>query len=989
MDTNDVHTWSVANNGNGQYGKFTVDQTGKWTYTLDNSNAKVQALAEGQTATDTIIVTVNDGKGGTATQEITVTITGTNDAPTIGGVATGAVTEDAAVTIVTGQLTKTDVDATDTHTWSIANNGNGQYGKFTLDQTGKWTYVLDNGSTKVQSLAAGQTVTDTITVTISDGKGGTATKDITITITGANDNPTIGGVATGAVKEDGTLTTAGQLTKSDIDTNDTHTWSIANSGNGQYGKFTLDQTGKWTYTLDNASAKVQALTEGQTVTDTITVTVNDGKGGTATQEITVTITGTNDVAKITGQSTGAVIEDNTLLSSGKLTVSDADAGQSSVVAQTNAAGKYGTFSIDANGNWTYSLNNSSQVVQDLKPGQVVKETFEVVSADGSAKQTITIDVVGTNDAPVAANNATSVDVGSSHTFNIAEFNFSDGAEGNNLQSVIITRLPTDGTLTLNGQPVTANTAISAADIAAGKLVYTPSTSGQDTSFGFQVRDDGGTANGGKDTSGDYNFAIKTNNFISGGNEGSGTGTNPPINGGSGDDVILGDKGGTVTTVEPGKNYNIALVVDTSGSMKDASGTNNLSRMQLTIDALKNLATTLSKHDGIVNVTLIGFESSASSKYSINGLTKDNVGDLIKAIEKLSANGGTNYEDAFLTTVSWFNKQPTSANGKPFENVTYFLTDGDPTFSNNGSNGGGNSTEYRDMQDAINAFKSLSGKSTVHAIGIGNGVNEGYLKFFDNTNVTGTGSVSLPTGNWWEGYQTVTGPTGQPQIVNTAKDLAAALQGGSTSTDPAAVGNDIINGGAGNDIIFGDTLNTDGAVLNWASVGGRPADLAAGSGLKALQVFLEMRDGHAPTNGDLYQYIKDHHADFNLPDDPRGGDDIIHGGTGDDIIYGQGGNDTLYGDDGNDIIYGGAGDDKLYGGDGDDKLYGGTGNDYLEGGNGNDLLVGGKGDDTLVGGAGSDTFKWELNDQGTTAKPAVDTIKDSRSPSRPMAATSWI
>ena len=48
-------------------------------------------------------------------------------------------------------------------------------------------------------------------------------------------------------------------------------------------------------------------------------------------------------------------------------------------------------SIDANGNWTYSLNNSSQVVQDLKPGQVVKETFEVVSADGSAKQTITID----------------------------------------------------------------------------------------------------------------------------------------------------------------------------------------------------------------------------------------------------------------------------------------------------------------------------------------------------------------------------------------------------------------------------------------------------------------------------------------------------------------------------------------------------------------------------------------------------------------------
>ncbi|WP_437694942.1 retention module-containing protein [Achromobacter xylosoxidans] len=1077
VDVNDKHTWSVNNEGKGQYGTFTVDQNGKWTYVLDNDSAKVQALTEGQKVTDTITVTVDDGNGGTATQVITVditgtndaavitpskpgddkgtvqedttltangkldivdkdagqasfkpqtdfqgqygkfsidangnwsfkldndakaiqqlgakehlteaftvtsadgttsqviiTINGTNDAPTVSGTATGAVKEDGT-NITSGQLTKHDVDTNDTHTWSLNNDGKGQYGSFTLDQNGKWTYKLDNANPDVKALKDGEHLTDTITVTVDDGHGGKATQVITITVDGTSDAPTIGGTATGAVKEDGTLVTTGQLTKTDVDTNDTHTWSVNNEGKGQYGTFTVDQNGKWTYTLDNASTKVQALKEGETVTDTIKVTVDDGHGGTAVKEITVTVTGTNDIAKITGQSTGAVIEDKTLVTTGKLTVSDADAGQSALIAQTNVAGKYGTFSIDANGNWTYTLNNSLKVVQDLRPGAVLKETFEVVSADGTGKQQITVDVIGTNDAPVAADNATSVDAGSSHTFTAAEFNFNDGAEGNQLDSVIITRLPTDGTLTLNGQAVSVNTVVSAADIAAGKLVYTPSASGQDTSFGFQVRDDGGTANGGKDTSGDYNFAIKTNNFISGDNDGSGTGTKPPINGGSGDDVILGDKGGTVTTVEPGKNYNIAIVVDTSGSMSEASGTKGLTRMQLTIDALKNLANTLKGHDGIVNVALIGFESTASTKYTINGLNASNVGDLIKAIEKLSASGGTNYEGAFDEAVKWFNKQPTSSNGKAFENVTYFLTDGDPTFSNNGSNGGGTTTEYRDMKDAVDAFKGLSGKSTVHAIGIGNGVNEGYLKFFDNTTVTGNGSVSWSS--WWT-TNTVTGPVGQPQIVNTAKDLAAALQGGSSSTDPAAVGNDIINGGAGHDIIFGDTLNTDGNVLNWASVGGRPADLVQGSGLKALQVFLEMRDGHAPTNGDLYQYIKDHHADFNLADDPRGGDDTIHGGTGDDIIYGQGGNDTLYGDDGNDIIYGGAGDDKLYGGEGNDVLHGGSGNDTLEGGNGNDLLIGGKGDDTLIGGAGSDTFKWELGDQGTTAKPAVDTIKD--------------
>ncbi|MFY3862087.1 retention module-containing protein [Achromobacter xylosoxidans] len=1238
VDVNDKHTWSVNNEGKGQYGTFTVDQNGKWTYVLDNDSAKVQALTEGQKVTDTITVTVDDGNGGTATQVITVditgtndaavitpskpgddkgtvqedttltangkldivdkdagqaafkpqtdfqgqygkfsidangnwsfkldndakaiqqlgakehltetftvtsadgttgkvviTINGTNDAPTISGTATGAVKEDGTQT-VTGQLAKADVDVNDKHTWSLNNDGKGQYGTFTLDQSGKWTYVLDNNSAKVQALAEGQKATDSITVTVDDGNGGKATQVITIDITGTNDAPTIGGTATGAVKEDGTLVTTGQLTKTDVDTNDTHTWSVNNEGKGQYGTFTVDQNGKWTYTLDNTSTKVQALKEGETVTDTIKVTVDDGHGGTAVKDITVTVTGTNDIAKITGQSTGAVIEDKTLVTTGKLTVSDADAGQSALIAQTNVAGKYGTFSIDANGNWTYTLNNSLKVVQDLPPGAVLKETFEVVSADGTGKQLITVDVIGTNDAPVAADNATSVDAGSSHTFTAAEFNFNDGAEGNQLDSVIITRLPTDGTLTLNGQAVSVNTVVSAADIAAGKLVYTPSASGQDTSFGFQVRDDGGTANGGKDTSGDYNFAIKTNNMITGENTGSGTGTNPPISGGSGDDIIVGDKGGTVTNVEPGKNYNIALVVDTSGSMKwgldgarDASY--EQSRMKLVKDALINLATQLSKHDGVVNVALIGFSTAAGEPLTISGLTPAKLTTLLNAINALYADGGTNYESAFNTAVQWFNGQNSqgSSTAAGFENLTFFLTDGNPTYymttdwwGNPTVGGSGSSTDKTTVQESLAGFGPLADASKVHGIGIGPEINKDLLQLFDNTGGSGATSYagigsgssatladfnsnSTSSSNWnnlniwsrsndgsgssigrsgntlqlvdvnggghtvagsptfttssyvkfsfgvstinfatgdsfswsmqrWDGSKWVTVDSGKytaalsgsqtittglfppgsyrlvydlsdntdngqsatvriDNIVQTSftssnvvssnggdvdivlkpGDLDAALQGGKVNTDPAPVGNDIINGGAGHDIIFGDTINTDH--LTWGDVAAGTHD---GQGMKALVDYLTFNLGRPATSTDVYSYLKDHHADFNLADDPRGGDDTIHGGTGDDIIYGQGGNDTLYGDDGNDIIYGGAGDDKLYGGEGNDVLHGGSGNDTLEGGNGNDLLIGGKGDDTLIGGAGSDTFKWELGDQGTTAKPAVDTIKD--------------
>ncbi|WP_049058758.1 VCBS domain-containing protein, partial [Achromobacter xylosoxidans] len=189
--------------------------------------------------TETFTVTSADGTTG----KVVITINGTNDAPTISGTASGAVKEDGTQT-VTGQLAKADVDVNDKHTWSLNNDGKGQYGTFTLDQSGKWTYVLDNNSAKVQALAEGQKATDSITVTVDDGNGGKATQVITIDITGTNDAPTIGGTATGTVKEDGTLVTTGQLTKTDVDTNDTHTWSVNNEGKGQYGTFTVDQNGK-------------------------------------------------------------------------------------------------------------------------------------------------------------------------------------------------------------------------------------------------------------------------------------------------------------------------------------------------------------------------------------------------------------------------------------------------------------------------------------------------------------------------------------------------------------------------------------------------------------------------------------------------------------------------------------------------------------------------------------------------------------------------
>ncbi|HHJ4328417.1 TPA: type I secretion C-terminal target domain-containing protein, partial [Klebsiella pneumoniae] len=381
---------------------------------------------------------------------------------------------------------------------------------------------------------------------------------------------------------------------------------------------------------------------------------------------------------------------------------------------------------------------------------------------------------------------------------------------------------------------------------------------------------------------------------------------------AGNDVLLGDVGGVATGTIPGKNYNIALVVDTSGSMSDSAG-NNQTRMQLTKDALINLANKLAVHDGVVNVTLIGFGSTAENKISVSGLTTQNVDTLIAKINALTANGGTNYEGAFQEAVAWFNTQTTAGHTSTanYENLTYFLTDGNPTYSNTGANGNGNSTEYADMQAAVNAFATLSPISTVHGIGIGTGVSGDYLKFFDNTSVTGQGSVSFSSGIFGWNTQYVTGPIGQHEIVTTAAGLNAALQGGGSNHTPLAVGNDTINGGAGNDIIFGDAINTDALSWTGRDVVGHANYMAPGSGVSALKKFLEL-GGTSAADMDkaMYDYIKANHEQFNVAGDTRGGNDILNGGDGNDIIYGQGGDDQITGGKGDDILYGGTGADTF-------------------------------------------------------------------------------
>ena len=126
-----------------------------------------------------------------------------------------SIAEDTAS--VTGQLSIADADGRESTFKVQTDDAAPTYGTFSITDAGAWIYKLDNTDTTVQALGAGDTLTDTVTVTSFDG---TATKDLTITINGTNDVPQLISSASeqlGVVTEDGTVTATGDLDITDID----------------------------------------------------------------------------------------------------------------------------------------------------------------------------------------------------------------------------------------------------------------------------------------------------------------------------------------------------------------------------------------------------------------------------------------------------------------------------------------------------------------------------------------------------------------------------------------------------------------------------------------------------------------------------------------------------------------------------------------------------------------------------------------------------
>jgi Ca2+-binding RTX toxin-like protein len=231
-----------------------------------------------------------------------------------------------------------------------------------------------------------------------------------------------------------------------------------------------------------------------------------------------------------------------------------------------------------------------------------------------------------------------------------------------------------------------------------------------------------------------------------------------------------------------------------------------------------------------------------------------------------------------------------------------------------------------------------------------------------------------------------GGAGNDLLVGTSLNDRLFGEDGDDTVNGGA-GDDVADGGAGNDSVFGEAGED--------TVGGGLGDdlIDGGTGRSTLR---ESGDGSITLTG-----YHETAAAAGLGDDEYRGDfdsAILIGGEGHNrldaggfggpvTLIGGRGRDTIIGSDQSDLIDGGDHNDVIDGGRGDDSISGGMGRDRIRGGIGNDLLLGGRHDDTIFGDGHSDTILGEHGVDSIDSGWGVDAITPGGNGQRILAVES--
>lgn len=459
----------------------------KWSFS--DADEDFDFLAKNQTLVLTYDVKVSDNHGGFAIQTVKITVTGTDDKPVINMTTAATVTEQANQTLsltpdtVHVALNFTDDDLANTgHTATVTGVSAsgatagllpGPFGTAELmsfyhvdnvvktsgSSTGTINTTFSAPDLAFDYLAAGQHLDITYTVQLDDHAGGVSTQTVTVTVVGTNDKPIyLSCPESAALVEDQNLDSSGNLHASDsllftdIDLADAHTVSTTvtatRSGGGSipltnaqllaaFGTTLQDSTGHligevdWNFALANSSTNF--LNGGETLKLVYHVAVDDGQGGSTTQDVTITILGVNHPVVITsGAESSTVAEQDATTGSpvldtpptspaGTLGFTDQDTSDTHSVTvtldsssgptppaatQADLAAALTTVLHDSTGtgtgsiDWDFAITDQDLDYLAFNETLTVNYTVKVADGSTSSSQTVSVVITGANDAPV-------------------------------------------------------------------------------------------------------------------------------------------------------------------------------------------------------------------------------------------------------------------------------------------------------------------------------------------------------------------------------------------------------------------------------------------------------------------------------------------------------------------------------------------------------------------------------------------------------------
>ena len=291
--------------------------SGTITYTLSGAGSENFEIVNGQLKLiDTfsanyevlssyeITITATDDSGYTKSTTYPFTVIDVNDAPTGTSLSNMTIDENDVGGIV-GDLTTTDEDSGDTHTYALTGN-DAEY------------FEVVNGQLKLKdgvSTNYEEKNSYNVTVTSTDSGGLSIASDYTVTINDINDAPTAINISGSLYVNDGTTGgVVGNITTEDEDAGDSHTYTLSGTNaanfeivNGQLklkDSITADHSMKSTYTVTVTSTDIAglAISENYTVEVNVAPTfvslsstnVDENYVGSIVGAITVVDPNTND-----------------------------------------------------------------------------------------------------------------------------------------------------------------------------------------------------------------------------------------------------------------------------------------------------------------------------------------------------------------------------------------------------------------------------------------------------------------------------------------------------------------------------------------------------------------------------------------------------------------------------------------------------------------------------------------------------------------------